>query len=131
MKTISLAKKAVAGILSAGATLLIAACYGPMSNGTYLLASGTVDVPEGTPDTYGVEACVEFTENGTSCYPVGSDGYYSTYAQGDLQFDDANLNGYRLCVRDPGQVFGENCIDVPGNTGTFTHDFSLDYTPVK
>ncbi|MBU1242146.1 hypothetical protein KKD52_00435 [Myxococcota bacterium] len=127
MKVIRTLKQVVAGALSAGATMLIAACYGPMEPG-YELANGSVTVPEGTPTDYNVEVCAELAESGTQCDFVRTDGSYLINVY-ESALDDAQLHGYRLCATSSSGLFIDQCVDVPPNSQITTHDFDLEFIP--
>jgi len=127
MKTIRIIKKAVAGALSAGATLLIAACYGPMEP-EYELARGTVGVPAEAPSGLEVRVCARLQESGELCTGVW-DGRYNLWVFGTA-LDDAQLHGYRLCAGDPGDVLVGQCVDVPPDSGIVNRDFTLELSPL-
>jgi hypothetical protein len=127
MKSIRFLKKAVAGALSAGATLFIAACYGPMENG-YQLANGSVTVPEGQTQDYNVQVCAELAHHGEICSGVWNGTYYIDVY--DSALDDAQLNGYRLCANDPNGMFIEQCVNVAPDSGITQQDFHLEFSPL-
>lgn len=129
MKTLSLVKKAVAGALAAGSTLLIAACYGVYSYRD--LASGRVTVPEGTPDSYNVMVCAEFGPDDRACSMVGSDGSYWVSSSVETHRQIADERGYELCAGDEAGVFVRQCVTVPATTAVFEQDFDLEFTPEK
>lgn len=128
MKTIRIIKRAVAGALSAGATLFIAACYGPMEP-DYELARGTVDVPAEAPSGIAVQVCARLQENGDLCTGVW-DGQYDLRVY-DSALDDAQLHGYRLCAGDTGGVLVEQCVDIPPDSGIVNRDFTLELSLEK
>jgi hypothetical protein len=129
MKAIRTLKQVVAGALSAGATLLIAACYGPMEPG-YELANGTVTVPEGSPADYGVQVCAELAQSGTQCEYVRSDGSYVLNVY-ESALDDAQLRGYRLCATSDSGLFADQCVDLPPDSRITSHDFDLEFLPTE
>jgi len=127
MKTLSLVKKAVAGVLAAGSTLLIAACYGVYSYQD--LAGGQVTVPEGTPDQYNVMVCAEFGPDDRDCSMVAADGSYLVSTSVDAHKTIAEQEGYQLCAGDEAGVFVRQCVTVPATTAVVDQDFDLDFTP--
>ncbi len=128
MKTMVFLKRTVAGVLSAGATLLISACYGPMYD-NFDLAQGNVTVPEGTPDQYGVQVCAEFQGEDRICSSVFQDGNYYITAHNQMLKDQADMNGYRLCAKDQAELFVESCVDVAPGSGFVVQDFNLEFLP--
>jgi hypothetical protein len=128
MKPIRTIKRVVAGALSAGATLFIAACYGPMEP-DYELARGSVDVPAEAPSGLQVQVCAKLQQSGDLCTGVW-DGQYDLRVF-ESALDDAQLHGYRLCAGDTGGVLVEECVDVPANSGIVTRDFSLELSLEK
>jgi len=128
MNPIKTLKRAVAGALSAGATLLIAACYGPMEP-DYELARGTVDVPAEAPSGLSVQVCARLQENGDLCTGVW-DGQYDLRVF-DTALDDAQLHGYELCAGDTGGVLVEQCVEIPPDSGITTRNFTLELAPEK
>ncbi len=127
MKTISMVKKAVCGVIAAGSTLLIAACYGVYS--TKDLAQGSVTVPEGTPDQYNVMVCAEFGVDDRTCAMVNTDGTYYLSTSIDSQITMAEQEGYQLCAEDENGVFLPQCVDVPATSVVVQQDFDLEFTP--
>ena len=129
MKPLSLVKKAVAGALAAGSTLLIAACYGAYSYKD--LASGQVTVPEGTPNAYNVMVCAEFGPDDRACAMVDPDGRYWVSSSVETHGRIAEEEGYELCAGDEAGVFIRQCVTVPATTAVFEHNFDLEFTPGK
>ncbi|PKN23760.1 MAG: hypothetical protein CVU65_13720 [Deltaproteobacteria bacterium HGW-Deltaproteobacteria-22] len=132
MKVIPFLKHVVAGALSAGATILVAACYGPIrpSYQMLLLANGSVTVPEGKPAGYVVDVCANLAESGTHCEFVNPDGSYSIIVP-ENDFEEAQLHGYRLCTRSYDSPFSDQCVDLPPGSNTTTHDFDLESSEQK
>jgi len=127
MKTITTVKKVVAGVLAAGSTLLIAACYGVYSYKD--LAQGSVTVPEGTADQYNVIVCAEFGGEDRTCTMVSADGSYFLSTSVESQQSMAEQEGYQLCAGDDAGVFERQCVDVPASSAVVNQNFDLEFAP--
>lgn len=129
MRTIRFLKKTVVGALSAGATLFIAACYGPPMEPRYQLAHGSVTLPEGTPEGLQVMVCADLAHNESDLCAIVSGGQYDL-AVDDLSLDDAQANGYRLCAYDVEDVILKECVDLPPDSGITQQNFDLELAPL-
>lgn len=130
MKTLSILKKAVAGALAAGSTLLISACYGAYYSYNDL-ATGQVTVPEATPDQYNVMVCAEFGPDDRACSMVSSDGSYWVSSSVEHHRQLAEREGFELCAGDEAGVFIRQCVTVPPTSAVYERNFDLEFTPEK
>ncbi len=102
MKTITWAKRVALGVLSAGTSAVIAACYGVfMGDYEEPLVDGLVtDQGQGIPD---LELCVTFPADlaydNTACGTSGNGGFYEIWGNNDLSAR-AYDEGFTLTLRD-------------------------------
>lgn len=114
MKTMNWFKRSLAGVLSAGTTLLLAACYGATDMPMLPISDGRV-----THDGVGVpnlQVCVH-AAGVAECAVTDYDGNFAvgTY---DAYFEgQARDYGYGVCVQDAdGEAYGllqSRCVQIP------------------
>jgi hypothetical protein len=132
MKTMIWFKRSLAGVLSAGTTLLLAACYGATDMSMLPVADGRVTHDGvGVPDLQvcvhaaGVAECTVTDYDGN--FAVGS---YDPYFEGQ-----ARDKGYGVCVQDAdGEAYGllqSRCVQIPaGNVPGFVY-LEVDDEPLS
>lgn len=97
MKTRSWIKRLVLGAVSAGSSLVIAGCYGPMYEGSQGLVSGRVTFQgHGVP---GMQVCAAPPSSSETCTTTDGNGYYSIIVP-DMDFDQAYDHGFAVQVTD-------------------------------
>ena len=106
MKTNKWFKRVLAAAVSAGSSLVIAACSGAFY-GMQEVASGRVT--HGSQGVSGLQVCAEFQGGGSDCTITNGNGYYTIEAADHL-VDAARQNGYTIVVTD---------IDCEDNGGLF------------
>jgi len=105
-------RRAAIGCITAGSTLLIAACYGVYDE-SYLIR-GTVRLDGAGVE--GIKVCAE-SEGYSACSYTDHTGYFSMDTGSQVFYD----SGFEICVEDVdgdlgGRILGE-CLTVPPNQG--------------
>lgn len=132
MKTKKWFKRVLAATVSAGSSLVIAACYGAFY-GMQEVASGRVT--HNSQGVSGLQVCAEFQGGGSDCTITNGNGYYTIEAADHL-VDAARQNGYTIVVtdidgEDNGGLFQEaevpvDPLNVPGDV-----DVQVDLEPAS
>ncbi len=125
-----LIKGILLSILTAGTSLLIAACYGVSAgwegSELQMLVNGGVTF-EGV-GVEGVQVCVaNLEEDYQSCAWTGDDGYYEV-VDVEVFFDDVSRNGGQLVVTDVDGEFPEQSHAIEPGEVPMTFDVALDPT---
>jgi len=113
MNFIKVAKKLVIGAITAGSTMLIAACYGVYDQ-SYIVSGRVLNNGEGVEN---MNVCLNKDTN-SYCVITDSQGYFTT----DTYDDDFRVEGFQICVEDidgpaNGSIINE-CMDIPPNTSS-------------
>ena len=99
MKMRNIFKRLALGVVSAGSTLVIAACYGAYDTGiSRNLVHGTV-TDEQDQSIRSLEVCVEVEQAWGGCTSTNISGDYSMDVDEQV-YDIAVVNGFTLSVRD-------------------------------
>lgn len=128
MKTGNFLRKAIIGVLSAGSTLLIAACYGVYDR--FDVARGYVKDADGNPIP-NIKVCAQHPEYGEECSITYEDGYY--FINSDINEESYNAQGFVICATDTDGAmngdFEQRCVNIPAGT-ELPLDLNLPMDPV-
>lgn len=132
MKTGTWFKRSLAGVLSAGTTLVMAACYGAMDTPALPIADGRV-----THDRVGVPAlqvCVH-AAGVTECTVTDFDGEFAVETFDSYFESEAREKGYGVCVQDAdGASYGlmeSRCVQIPAQNVPGYVFLELDEEPLQ
>lgn len=123
-------KRVLAAAVSAGSSLVIAACYGAFYE-LSPLASGRVT--HGGQGVRGLQVCAEYESGGSSCTNTDGNGYYNLQAE-DYLVDEADENGYTIVVTDVdgeenGGLFQEASVPMDPHNVPADVDVEVDLEP--
>mgnify|MGYP001232368485 CR=1 FL=1 len=131
MKIRTLIKRVCAGVVGAGSSLIIAACYGVYYDDQLQLVYGKVTNQNGT-GIADVQVCAVVGSRPEVCTSTYYYGEYSINMWSD-EVDEASLDGFTLDVRDvDGALNGtyeDKDVIVPPGTTPAEVDVTLDGTP--
>ncbi|MBN2722972.1 MAG: hypothetical protein JXR95_02760 [Deltaproteobacteria bacterium] len=128
MKPGDILRKAAIGILSAGSTILIAACYGVYDYRQ--VAEGNIVNSDGEPVS-GLKVCVENDGAPVACTYTDDYSKEAYYIEDtDSSADYCSENGFSVCVRDvdgaENGLYQDECQEFPPGTELpVTADFTI------
>lgn len=131
MKFSSLIKRVCAGVVGAGSSLIIAACYGVYYDSG--LVTGRVTTQDGTPIPE-LRVCAVVDGNQEGCTTTSPEGDFGIYSYSDETLADAERLGLVVQVRDVdgalNGTFEDKDVSVPPGPAPAYLDITLDGTPL-